>query len=511
MADTPIPIADLPTVIPGEYDYVVVAQLGNARKALAPEVTAAAAALSVGLDGLLATKGAEFDADAAVVLTGLGYLPPVLYAAGISLTSTHQTVEYNGAIYAPLAAQLPFTTSGTFETAKFRLIQGQGSSMSGMITYTGGDGIFLKVDGDAFDARCQSRDFNFGFREYPVINGVGVRGNTVANFGWNVANDTTREDPTEAMACLSFEEHFIDGFGNPGFEFHLQGMYTSGAQWRAMSFFMPKNGAAVGCEFDLGNLNLGNSAGALKWQFNLDAGTVGVFGGGTIDFQVNGGAVIRQKNSFGVLAPLPYYDSVNALIFGGPTRCSGLTPTTGTYPNSFAVIQASGLPVGGIAQDVLVNPVAGSALGARWRGAVVGDWTARVHNESTDAAANAVLEAFVHASSSGDPKVRFTINGVTGWDMGVDNSDSDTFKWSRGTALGTNDMASLSTAGHFAVAGTIKTAVKTVATLGAAATVGASARSYVTDATVTTFGSIVVGGGTNTVPVYCDGTNWKIG
>lgn len=37
------------------------------------------------------------------------------------------------------------------------------------------------------------------------------------------------------------------------------------------------------------------------------------------------------------------------------------------------------------------------------------------------------------------------------------------------------------------------------------------ARSLVTDATVTTFGSIVVGGGSNTVPVYADGTNWRIG
>jgi hypothetical protein len=36
-------------------------------------------------------------------------------------------------------------------------------------------------------------------------------------------------------------------------------------------------------------------------------------------------------------------------------------------------------------------------------------------------------------------------------------------------------------------------------------------RAYVTDATVTTFASIVVGGGANVVPVYCDGTNWRIG
>jgi len=37
------------------------------------------------------------------------------------------------------------------------------------------------------------------------------------------------------------------------------------------------------------------------------------------------------------------------------------------------------------------------------------------------------------------------------------------------------------------------------------------ARRIVTDATVTTFGSVVVGGGANIVPVYSNGTDWVIG
>jgi len=50
-----------------------------------------------------------------------------------------------------------------------------------------------------------------------------------------------------------------------------------------------------------------------------------------------------------------------------------------------------------------------------------------------------------------------------------------------------------------------------VTSLPAAATAGAGARSMVTDATVTTFASIVAGGGANAVPVFSDGTNWRIG
>jgi len=51
----------------------------------------------------------------------------------------------------------------------------------------------------------------------------------------------------------------------------------------------------------------------------------------------------------------------------------------------------------------------------------------------------------------------------------------------------------------------------TVAALPGAATVGTGARAFVTDATATTFNSIVAGGGSNFVPVFSDGTNWRIG
>lgn len=51
----------------------------------------------------------------------------------------------------------------------------------------------------------------------------------------------------------------------------------------------------------------------------------------------------------------------------------------------------------------------------------------------------------------------------------------------------------------------------TVATLPAAAAGLAGYRAFVTDANATTFASIVAGGGSNGVPVYCDGTNWRIG
>jgi hypothetical protein len=51
----------------------------------------------------------------------------------------------------------------------------------------------------------------------------------------------------------------------------------------------------------------------------------------------------------------------------------------------------------------------------------------------------------------------------------------------------------------------------TVETLPSAETSGVGARAFVTDALSPTFGATVVTGGAVAVPVYSDGTNWKVG
>jgi hypothetical protein len=70
---------------------------------------------------------------------------------------------------------------------------------------------------------------------------------------------------------------------------------------------------------------------------------------------------------------------------------------------------------------------------------------------------------------------------------------------------------SLNTSGYGVTAAFVKTIPVTVASLPTAGSTFRGVRSFVTNATTTTFASIVVGGGTNPVPVYCDGTNWRIG
>jgi len=50
-----------------------------------------------------------------------------------------------------------------------------------------------------------------------------------------------------------------------------------------------------------------------------------------------------------------------------------------------------------------------------------------------------------------------------------------------------------------------------VAKLPSAVTVGAGGRAFVTDSSVTTFGTAVAGGGSTNIPVYSDGAVWRVG
>lgn len=83
---------------------------------------ATAAEIAIGI------KVASVGADAAAILAAAGYTTPIVYTTGLMMTSGRQTVSYNGNTYAAKADQVPFTTSGTFETTKFRLIEGVNSS-----------------------------------------------------------------------------------------------------------------------------------------------------------------------------------------------------------------------------------------------------------------------------------------------------------------------------------------------------------------------------------------------
>jgi hypothetical protein len=78
----------------------------------------------------------------------------------------------------------------------------------------------------------------------------------------------------------------------------------------------------------------------------------------------------------------------------------------------------------------------------------------------------------------------------------------------------TTPTVALDVSGSIAATGTIKATPTIVAALPAASTAGAGARTFVTDSANSLsshHGQTVTGGGTDFVPVYSDGTTWRVG
>lgn len=93
-------------------------------------------------------------------------------------------------------------------------------------------------------------------------------------------------------------------------------------------------------------------------------------------------------------------------------------------------------------------------------------------------------------------------------EIGLCGDDTFQFKVS---ADGTNWHTALTLKADTTVGGTPILPSFTVSALPSASTIGAGGRALVTDANATTFASVVAGSGSNVVPVYSDGTNWRIG
>lgn len=69
-------------------------------------------------------------------------------------------------------------------------------------------------------------------------------------------------------------------------------------------------------------------------------------------------------------------------------------------------------------------------------------------NSSNTASSHAAAQVYVAGSSAGDPYSLYTVNGVTNFSAGIDNSDSDKYKISNSTGIGTNDCISITTGGQ---------------------------------------------------------------
>jgi hypothetical protein len=119
-----------------------------------------------------------------------------------------------------------------------------------------------------------------------------------------------------------------------------------------------------------------------------------------------------------------------------------------------------------------------------------------------------IINGTTIAAVDSNVDLRLDANGEGAVDFG-------SIKIKRNNIIGVNSNEDIvidpSGTGGVVVVGTITTQVYITSTIPLASAAGVGARAFVTDANATTFGTAYVGGSTNKVPVWSDGSAWYIG
>ena len=192
--------------------------------------------------------------------------------------------------------------------------------------------------------------------------------------------------------------------------------------------------------------------------------------------------------------------SATSNVIGGNIRTAGLISATGNVTGNFFI--GNGSQLTGITASAsgyfISNGTSNIAIASANANAFV--TIAGTANVAVFATTGAFITGVVSASGN-----------VTGGNVLTAGLISST-----GNAVFGNITSGGGTGGNITGANVVsctnvKTVATTVAGLPAAATVGAGARAFVTDATSATFGTTATGGASNAVPVWTDGTTWKIG
>jgi hypothetical protein len=221
------------------------------------------------------------------------------------------------------------------------------------------------------------------------------------------------------------------------------------------------------------------------------------FTGNLLDLQVNGTSRLRAGNpgNLSITNGTATYTSANSFL--SFTNASGVSATI--FPGGadgavgFAVAGTTRFYIGAVSTAGLEIPFANSI-----------QWV----NPGTAGYSSLVQD------SISSPQAIGLRNGTTAQTFNLYNTYTDGSNYERLATTWSSNVCY--TRPQNAGTGSARlyvpvTGATTVSGLPAAATAGAGARAFVTDANATTFLSTVAGGGANKVPVVSDGTNWLIG
>lgn len=412
------------------------------------------------------------------------------YASNPSIGGGSAITNYNGFYCANTA------TGGTFQSAfhgamasgtgKFNLYM-SGTAQNYIAGVTG-----LGNVGPVSDRQLYVANNNLsGTGQYGIVTTItSTSGGTAENFAYYGANATAAASFTLANAAAFCADNATKGAGSTitnlvgflsrdltvgGFNAGFRGMVTSGAsKW---NLYM--DGSAS--NYLAGPLFIGSTQNDLLLGIQIQAtGTGGYFGYSASTYSTNAAESCvldfkRSKSaSIGTMTAVASGDALGGIYFRGAdgTTLANLssfiranvdgTVSTGIVPGrlEFHTTSAAGA-------DQLVLTLDKAKL-ATFAGAVTvtggsldatsavsgGNVQLTASNTSNTANSNAYCKAIVAGGSAGDAAFYCQVTGGQDYTVGVDNSDSDAYVGSVGSALGTNNFMRVSSARAVSIFGT---------------------------------------------------------
>lgn len=329
----------------------------------------------------------------------------------------------------------------------------------------------------------------------------------VVSWGWNLG----ASGPIVAGKQMTYFQ-MENNFCIPPYsaEVHLNHTDANGTTRRLWSFGFAKDGASGnnshGIRID--KINWGdwtNNTTKIQWDFTA-TNLAFIYDSFALAHQNNNVAWLKQRNAADSQnLSMAYFDSDDRLRAQSSGVYVGATPTSGTYPNDFFVVQPTSLASGGTALYVPIVSVTGSIRPFRFEGPATTDFSGLIYNQSNTSVANAGLEILTR-EAGGKGYVRFNINSGTQWYVGSDRADSGAFTIGAGLP-GTSNKLRMDTSGNVSVTSVRGTAVA-FASVPASPVEGMLVA--VTDSSTAVWGATITGSGANHVLAYYNGTNWTV-
>ena len=357
-----------------------------------------------------------------------------------------------------------------------------------------------------------------------IITGIGS--GLSALTGANVSGEVTNAATANAVALAN-----VSGAGNIA-SINIDGsastvLYGNGVFAAAGA---GSNSAAIAN--GTSNINIATADGSATIGINGVADIVTVSGtavtvvGGVAATYVSGdGANLAAIAGANVTGAVPFATTANAVA---GANVSGAVTFAGTA-NAVAYANVSGTPTLGNISTINIDGAAGNVLYGNGAFAPVSSTTAQT---VTTAAQPNITSTGTLTSLTVNGALGVTGSGViTGDGGGISNIAPGNITGTVNTAVLAQEVSqsaqpnigSVGTLSTLLVSGNITgqsyisatTAIQTtpvvVASLPAAGTAGAGARAFVSDANDTAFNAVVAGAGANNLPVFSDGTAWRIG